>query len=762
MELLALEPTVQEHHIEKDNVVLYERVEFELFIESHFNNEQLNIFKLNKQLNKKTLDKNFDDFKNINTLNRAERIYAYKLAFMGRIQLDEECQSLSLDNKNYPIEVLPNFKLANKLFNVYIDTFTLGNMKNKNDFKKRYLNELLKLWMRGFALIPGLHKKCITDNEIQKLFGYKNKKRVARFIAYILIDNELSPVSITPDPKQRLLQSDESEQNKWEHLLEIYNSSLNNDLFNYLEWTKQRIDNTASLKIKDPDRDVETVSFKSMSWGNYNVVSSTLRKVAPLLFKQNIIYSNDFIEGKLIDFYGSEDFKNLSENLKDNARSNLRSYMRHYLATNNIYDVNIERVAPEKMGNKKTQFGGNINFGETQILIDALMDDSNDCIDEKDITQAKCRRALLLQLTTGARIHEILLLPKNCITTNNDGERFIHIHKTKNSSEYYVKADSNMIEWIEELKQITPNISVEVNSKNVSTTFGDDLKMVRLFPNLNGNNILLPGTINRFLGALEKKLKLKTHFSSHSFRKIHALYLKMNGKDKIDIQWALNQTDIDSQLPYLATKSKKVVEDLKNVSLEGVWSNITPYQEIDSNIPLEQVIDRSMKFQTTTNKKNDAQLFIEKIFNEVQEHQKQLPKLKETTPSLGMPMYTHNCTATVAVNCGHTELDCFSCNKYLPDPDKLKEHKAEILRYMVLTLFYKDESKKNKLEKEFISMNVKDIESKLQSTFNSLFSKFNLGPKEGKQTEKDLDKLARSYYKANKAVLSYSEALFLI
>ena len=681
---------------------------------------------------------------------------------MGRIQLDEKSQSSPIDYKLYPIEILPNFQLADKLFEDHIDDFTMGNLKNKDDFKKLYLNELLKLWMRGFGLIPGIHKKFITDNEIQNLYSSINKRRVARLIAYILINNDSSPITSTPDKQVQLLPSDESEQNKWTELLALYDSSLNRDLYNYLEWTKLRVDNVASLKILNQNGDLETITYKKMSWGNYNVISSTLRKVVPLLFKHNIFYSNDLIEGTLLKFYSSEDFQNLSENLKDNIRNNLRTYIKYYLNTNNIYDINIDRVAPKKMTNKKTMYGENINFGETHILIDALLNDSNECIDEKDITQAKCRRAILLQLTTGARIHEVLLLTKDCITTNNQGEKFIHFHKTKNKSEFYVKADSNMIEWINELIQITPNVPIEVKSINVSTTFGDDLKKTRIFPNIDGTNILLPGIINRFLSRLEKRLKLTTHFSSHSSRKIHALYLKMIGKEKVDIQQALNQRDIDSQLPYLATKSKKVVNDLKKVSLEGVWSNLTTYQEDDSSVPLDQVIERSIKFQTTSSQKEQAHLLVEKIVKEVKQELNQLPNNENIAIPTGMPMYTHNCTATVVVNCGHTELDCFSCNKYLPDQDKLKEHKAEILRYMVLTLFYKDNLKKNKLEKEFISMNIKDIEAKLKKTFYSLFSKFNFPPKEGSQIEKELEKISKSFYKSNKKVLSFSEALELI
>ncbi|OCS87816.1 tyrosine-type recombinase/integrase [Caryophanon tenue] len=741
--------------------VLYRGVEFELFIETHFNQEQREIFRTTK-LGKDIFNKDLHYFTDINSLSKSEKTYAYKLALMGRIQLDKQFQSSPINYKLYPLEILPNFKLAYKLFEDYIDDFAMGNLENKDNFRKLYLNELLKLWMRGFGLIPGIHKKFITDNEIQYLYSFKNKRRIARFIAFILLNSDSSPVTTTPDKQVQLLPSDESEENKWSALTALYDSSLNRDLYNYLEWTKLRVDNTASLKILNHNGDLETITFKKMSWGNYNMISSTLRKVVPLLFKHQIFYSNDLIGGTLLNFYNSEDFQNLSENLKDNIRNNIRAYIKYYIITNSIYDINIDRVAPKKMTNKKTMYGENINFGETQILIDALLNDSNECIDEKDITQAKCRRAILLQMTTGARIHEILLLTKDCITTNNQGEKFIHFHKTKNKSEFYVKMDSNMFEWINELIQITPNIPLEVNSINVSTTFGDDLKKVRLFPNKDCTNILLPGTINRFLLRLEKRLKLKTHFSSHSSRKIHALYLKMIGKEKVDIQHALNQRDIDSQLPYLATKSKKVVNDLKKVSLEGVWSNLTTYQEDESTIPLNQVIERSIKFQTTSSQKQEANLLVEKIVTKVKQELNQLPSNENITQPTGMPMYTHNCTATVVVNCGHTELDCFSCNKYLPDQDKLKEHKAEILRYMVLILFYKDNLKKNKLEKEFISMNIKDIEEKLKKTFFTLFSKFNLRQKEGNEIEKNLDKIAKTYYKTNKIPLSFSEALELV
>ena len=116
-----------------------------------------------------------------------------------------------------------------------------------------------------------------------------------------------------------------------------------------------------------------------------------------------------------------------------------------------------------------------------------------------------------------------------------------------------------------------------------------------------------------------------------------------------------------------------------------------------------------------------------------------MPVHSENSPNTGMPMYSHNCTAAIVVNCGHTELDCFSCNKYLPDQDKLNEHKAEILRYMVQVLFYEAEAKKNKLEQNFILMNSKGIKEKIQKTFNSLFYKFKLSKTEVVKIEKNFE-----------------------
>lgn len=759
MQVNTLQNINQNYFVEEKGVLI------EILVPRHLNEDEAQAASM--RLSKSLVSKPLDYYTNSKNLTETEQRYAYKLAYYGRIQLKPSVQTAPIQASKFNILNLETFQLLEKLFDEKFTEYSLANniKLSPTVFKKKLNNELLKLWFRGYGLLPGHNVYAINDDILNELFSHKDKRHLSRFVSFILKDIDVSKVNIElPNPKtvnkNHLMSSDESELGKWKVILQEETSPLTEDLYEFLKFLEQQANGTITKFITNKDGNQIKKSYPQIKWGNFNLKSSNLRKAVPMLKSLGVVNIEQILnEYSLITLYASEEFQALSVNQQQNIRNTLRGFVKYYCEANAI-QINIERIAPSTTTNRITTYSENINFGETAILIDALFDDSNSLIDEKDTYQAKVRRALLLQIATGARIHEILLLKSDCLFTNSSGETFIYFHKTKmNLRDHYVKVDSDITEWIKELQSISDTTPIEVDSKNTSTTFGDDLNVPRLFVNSTSTNIILPSSINRFLKRLTCNLKLKSRFSTHDMRKIHALYLKMKGKDKVDIQFALNQTDIDSQLPYLATKTNKVVENLKELSLEGVWSHITDAQKNDSDIPLDTVLNRASSFQSSADSKKKAAEFLENIFMEVSEQNKQLPVHNENSPSNGMPMYSHNCTAAVVVNCGHTELDCFSCNKYLPDQDKLMEHKAEVLRYMIQVFFYEAEAKKDKLEQDSILVNSKEIKNKLQSTFNSLFYKFNLGKSEALKLEKSLNSIAKKHWKTNKSLISHTEAL---
>ncbi|RBP88976.1 phage integrase family protein [Cytobacillus firmus] len=733
-------------------------------INEHFNKDEIDI--LGIRVPKTFLEKPLAYFQQYNQLNKNERLYAYRLAFYGRIMLDESIYSVPINISSFPLDFVDNFIFLRKLLEEQIDKFNPEQTINRESFKKEVTKEIFSMWMQGYGLLNTFNRNTIGNEQIQKIFNRKGKMRIAEFLAFSLINHPESYISEMPE-RQRLLKSEESEQTKWDRLLETNNTELTLEIkefvFGYL---MDRIGSKAVIEIEESNGEKSIQTFNSITWGTWNVKSSSLITAANIFSNLRITHVQELIyKAGIIKLLGSTAFKELGTTLQDNIRENLREFVNIYIKKNNLKDVNISRIAPNKTFNKGTTYGEHIDFGDTFSLISTLLDNDSIFIDDRNINDARCRRAILLELTTGARIHEVLLLKRDCLSTNHEGATFIHFHKTKVGTEYFVKATPDMVQWIKELQNLSGNTKISVSSANVSTTFGDDLEEYRLFPNTMNTNIILESQINRFLKKLEKQLKLKSHFSSHDLRKMHALYLKMIGKDKIDIQLALNQKDINSQLPYLATHAKETIDKIKLVATEGVWDEVLVYEELENSIPLEQVMKRARTLTSKNEAKNDALTFIEKIITKVKIENKELPTLNINNPK-GMPMYTHYCTASVSVNCGHTELDCFGCHLYKPDQDKLFEHKAEVLRYLVQIMYSEDSAKKNKLERAFIDLNVDDLKKKASKTFSSLFKKFDFLPeKEGKKIEKELNAIANNYYKKNKAtkpVLSHSEAMKLI
>ena len=245
---------------------------------------------------------------------------------------------------------------------------------------------------------------------------------------------------------------------------------------------------------------------------------------------------------------------------------------------------------------------------------------------------------------------------------------------------------------------------------------------------------------------------------------MNAVYMKMKGKSSEDIQEQLGQLDISSQLPYLETKPPEIQSYFRKIAEEGIWSHLS--SKAEDGVSLQQVLKRSQKQGVTLDITESAKTFIEDIIEQVEIQKRKLPLNTDKQPvSTGFPMRTHNCLATEIVNCGHTELHCFSCKRYLPDSDKLEEHKAEVFRYILLLAHNDDKGKQNKLERDLIVIRSENIKNLLDETFQNLFKKFKLFPKEIKAIEKDLYLKAKTYYrkhKKDKPTLTYQEALLYL
>ncbi|MFJ8115197.1 hypothetical protein EXW28_07715 [Bacillus mycoides] len=760
---------------QNQNVLFVSNTPIELGVKRHFNSLERTI--LNKKIYIDSLfDIPIDYYTNFKILTRQEISYAYKLAFFQRIQLslDDTLRS-PVSANHYPIDQLDNFTKLDDLFEKHFNSFDVINSKlpnYKKRFKKLVLQTVFKLWLSGYGILQGYSLKTVSNNEIEHLM-HKNKK-LARFLATILIDEPLSQITFIPDTYERISVLD-SEKVKWTNFRQKNNYEITQELFDFTFKVLQgKANGGYILTYSNSTGALRRKFFSKIRWGTFRAYSSALLTFTELLLKKNCYSIEQAISGSIIDTLSSQQYHHLQNNIQKNIRINLRTWLEYYTKTN-VIALNIDRIIPMSVSNKERSYGKTLHFGSVHSLISTLLDDQSNVFDENKLFDLRARRACLIQLATGKRISEVLTLKKQCLKTDSEGNVYIHFHKTKNGVPHTLPATKDIIHWVQQLQIVAPNKKIQISSEEY--TFGDDEADYRLIANIHNDGPLVPSSINKFLKKIQKKLwsniNSYQYYSSHDLRRMTAVYMKIKGKSKADIQEQLGQLNINSQHTYLETKPPEIQKHFKEIAEDGIWNHLVELpKELQENVQfetevhLEQTLQRAQKQNLTLKSKESAQQFLEEIISKVDIQTKKLPNNSSKQPtSTGFPIRTNNCLATEIVNCGHTELHCFSCKRYLPDSNKLDEHKAEILRYILLLFHNEELAKKNKLEREIIVLRSKDIKNLLNETFQYLFKKFNLNLKETKSIEQNLYSMAKKYYrkyKKEKPTLSYGEALIFL
>lgn len=766
--------------LSKNTTVIINNIPIELGINEHFNPIERKILNNRMQLSSGLFETPINYFTEFNKLTRWEKGYAYRLAFFHRITLDFKVAFSSPVNfEQYPIEYMENFNKLNELFDIHFYKFDKANANNieyRNVFKKNITNIVFKFWLCGYGLLKGYAPNTIGNEQIRFIMNELSsdmRKKLARFLATMLLEEPLSPVNNIPETNEKLTVL-ESEIAKWKPIKEECNSEITSELATFLFSTiKERAQGECILEYLNNSGRLIRETLPDIRWGTFKYYSEGLRIMATMLFEQDFRSIYEILNGGILSVLSSEEFLSLSENKRKASKIATVQWVDYYNKIN-LLNLSVERIVPHSLRNKETTYGKIINFGSAYTLINTLLDDQSSLFDDNKIFDFRARRICLLMIATAHRVGEVLVLKRDCLKKDHEGRRWIYFHKTKNGNEHYVEATKDMERWAEQLKLMAPERKITISSNNTSTTFGDDEEDYRLVANIHDDNAMSVSSVNKFLKRIQDDLKIRNgksenYFTSHDFRRMHSIYLKRLNKSKIDIQHALNQDNVYSQLPYLETKSPDIQNYFKEIAKEGLWSHISEVpddKEIKNGLPLNQLLERSNKQGLTEEGKASALSFFTKIVDKVKQQKKNYPhNNSKPLVDTGMPMYTHNCIATVVVNCGHTELKCFSCKKYKPDSDKLDEHKAEILRYMILIHYYEDEAKKDKLEGETILQNKQDLKNDLDLTFNNLFQKFDFKDADIRKLEGELYKTAKMYYKKNKKTkptLTFSEALLVI
>jgi hypothetical protein len=269
---------------------------------------------------------------------------------------------------------------------------------------------------------------------------------------------------------------------------------------------------------------------------------------------------------------------------------------------------------------------------------------------------------------------------------------------------------------------------------------------------------LTPEHINKFLKRLQARLWPQNHpngrpFTSHDFRRTKATEMLIDGRDVREIKEQLGHKNITSLIPYLATGSPEFQEWFLQIFLEGIWQNVTPAPDQPDAIAVDAVLTQSWRQTQTLAVERFVHDLILQAIDDLGDEVIAEDNHPQTIPlyATGLPRMTHNCTAHEGVNCGHTELDCFSClDYYRPDDGSLSAHLVELFRWMVRILhgeMLEQRRKKGKQRTEaFLAPTL--TREKLERAVQVLLrEKFSLSGDLTAQVKNRLRKAAETYYR---------------
>lgn len=684
---------------------------------------------------------------------RHEKTYSYLLAFYRRIDLPLDLAlSAMISYDSFPIYEISNFIVFNELFEKYYESFQkvdTENSRKRATFKKQTTQIILKFWLSGYGIFPNYTDNYIDTEQLEYIKNWKGSHRtkVSRFLGYVLSNEEASPINTIPKIKNNTTLKDR-ESSKWNNLILRYNTPISKELFDFtFLHLRKRINSTYVLEYTDNEGSLLRESLNSITEGTWVQYSVALLDLATML-NQSEYFSIDDCLNKGIEEIMTSEVSQLSKNRKQNIRITCKTWIKWYTQVNHIH-ININRIIPMSLRNRDKTFARMLNYGAVQTLIDVLLDDNSGYFNENNISDFRARRACLLQLATGQRASEICCLLYNCLHKDNMGVTWLFIHKTKAGGSNKVLATVDIIKWIEELQKVSPKSKILISTSEYP--YGDDLNEYRLFANMFDEGPLTSDSMNKFLINIQQKIwgdshPNKKYFSTHDLRKIQALYMRLIGKSKDEIQDQLGHNNINSQLPYLSTKPLEHQNWFKRIQLEGVYQNITSMESSDT-LELGKVINKSIQLSDNKFSKERVIDVLLKVSTDTENFE--IPKYNNSPLPTGFPLRYHSCNATSLVNCGHTELHCFGCDYYRPDSDTLEDHKVEIFRYMLLILYQERLGKgtKDLLEHEILQVRTSDILDLVDRAIIQVFKNFNLTATEIIKLKTELYNSATNYLK---------------
>lgn len=740
------------------DTILIDKLHIKLYITKHFSPLECQVLGFSRKgFIQKPLSYYTD---NIQELHGDEKRYAILLAVFQRIHFPLEYSLFDKPAvKSIPVEDFPNFILFNELFEAYFQSkyqLKTSDEKFKNRIKIEVYTLVKTLWISGYGLIKDYGIYNIDSTVINTLLQLRppayNTSKNQSYIAHIRYFANMLNFQLPRQPQKVRMSKRELELNLWNDLIQHVDTEITHSMKSYVfEDLYERTKGTYNFTYTNKEGGIQRASLNSISVGHWRNFSSKLRTIANILTEEDINSFQD-ITKNVITITLLKLQKTNSHNVVKSYKSAIRSWLELISLKHNL-QINLEKLFSKNIARNDIPYGKVFNFSAAVSLIETLLNDQSPYFNDNDIMQFRMRRILLLQLETGKRISELCILKRDCLRKNKYGDTHVKFHKTKNGKSSTSPLSSEGIKWIKQLQAVAPSTPIAIETKVYS--WGDDLIEYRLVSS-NFGNPLDKDSVNLFLKNLQKKIwKSKNpngqEFTTHDMRRMCATYLKLKGFNNEEIKNRLGQSNLQSQIPYQLTHPHSHVEHFETIYEQGLWDieDNSTSEEDSTTFSLNEVLHQSSKYIDINIDENPVLTLFEKVQHIV--NTLDLPNdryIHENDINSGFPIGPHNCSANMNVKCHHTELKCFSCRFYKPDSHKLNDHKAEVLRWILLLNYYKAQKKKTKNGLNLIiSSSESDIESNLKETFATLFQKFSLNNNQAKKIEEELYSLAKKYSK---------------
>lgn len=753
-----------------------------LGIKEHFSKEELILlpaktsYSSYHRLRKFPIDY-FEDPTFLGSKNRKILPYARKLGLYCRIRLPFEMTlKMDLTIKDIDQDKHPFLKEFTEVFEQFypvIDRINANNQSKKYKLLTTLTILVFRLWLAGYSIHPTTYREVLRVEIIQQTLDTVSisQKVYVRKLARILELDPLCPILKAPltvvhsslVEKEKLNWEIEFDQRKVLPIVSLFKEYVFGELL-------LRIKGTHIREFIKKDNILTRKSLSKLqpsTWWNY---ARQLRAYLHYCIKQKATDFNSIPDNTAITFLNTE-WSNRSFGERNSFRVVYRGFL-NWL--NDLYQtgININKMLPYRIGRSMRTYGKILDLTAANILIQNLLDNQNPYINENKLNDFRCRRVCLIQLATGARVNSICLLLTNSLKMSKEGTYWLHLHRTKGNKDYHVEVGPEVVNWINELKQFSPNKKIFASSESLHS--GDDLEEHRLVANVYDDGPLASGAINKFLRNLQDNIWPDTHpninkFTSHDLRRMQAIYMVLKGKSREQIQDKLKQTNPNSVIPYVATSPPEYQNWYAQILKEGVWKDVISDGDEEQIVGLKIIMDQASKIQDNVNMES----FIKQLIEVAEQESKEIGLnngsfIPISEVSAGFPKKTHNCTAHALLNCGHTEIHCFGCSHYKADDHMLLEHKAEILRFMLLSLRHKKMQKqyKNSFDQKIITLKTEDINKQIEEAIPNIFEKnYNFEKSTTKKIQDNLWKLAKQYIKNTNdysKAISFQEALDIV